>query len=485
MQTLTARVIRGGAWMLALNMSGRVVTAVRLLVLARLVAPLDFGLVGMALAVTTLLEAFSATGVQLALIQRRDRSRALFDTAWTVGLIRGAVLGLALVAAAPAVGAFFGSAELVPVVRAMALVPLLRGLTNIGVVELRRELNLRPYYLLHTAGVVADVCVAVPLALAGGSAWALVAGWLALTATRVVLSYVLHPYRPRPRLDPRHLRELFGFGRWVSVAAAIDWLLTDGVLVIVGKLFGIHVLGLYQMAWRLASLPTTEMTSVVGGVSLPAYAELQDSPGRLQRAYLRVLAVVALVAVPIGIGIVAYADELVRLLLGARWSDAVPILRALAVFGLLRTLAATVTPLLEGTGRSRRQAAIAGIEVLALAVLLVPLTRWWGPVGVAAAVTAGAAAGAVATLRALRRLLALGPWKVASVLAGPLVAALVAILPGLVLSPAPATASGVMHALGLSALLYVSALLGLDGLSRLSPRVAGPWGTGVWRRRRA
>jgi hypothetical protein len=104
---------------------------------------------------------------------------------------------------------------------------------------------------------------------------------------------------------------------------------------------------------------------------------------------------------------------------------------------------------------------------------------------VAAAVTAGAAAGAVATLRALRRLLALGPWKVASVLAGPLVAALVAILPGLVLSPAPATASGVMHALGLSALLYVSALLGLDGLSRLSPRVAGPWGTGVWRRRRA
>jgi O-antigen/teichoic acid export membrane protein len=165
MENLSDRVIRSGLWMVALNLTGRLLAVVRLLALARLLTPHDFGLVGIALLVISLFEEFSASGMHLALIQRKERARDLFDTAWTLGVIRGGVTAWLLVVLAPAVGTFFDSPNAVTVVRVMALVPFMRGLNNIGMVEFRKDLRFGPYYLLHTSGVVADLCVAVPLAL--------------------------------------------------------------------------------------------------------------------------------------------------------------------------------------------------------------------------------------------------------------------------------------------------------------------------------
>src|SRR5688572_4011442 len=139
METLSRRVIRGGMWVTALNLTGHLLGAARLLVLARLLSPHDFGLVGMAIVAISLFDSVTI-GLYLALIQRQDTSRELYDTAWTIGLIRGGFVCALLVVLAPAVGWFVGSEEAVSIVRAMAIVPLVRGLMNIGVVEFRKEL---------------------------------------------------------------------------------------------------------------------------------------------------------------------------------------------------------------------------------------------------------------------------------------------------------------------------------------------------------
>jgi O-antigen/teichoic acid export membrane protein len=178
MESLSGRVIRSGLWMAAMNLTGRVLGMVRLLVLARLLTPHDFGLFGISLVVLSLIDSFSDTGTQLALIRQPTRARDLFYTAWTLGPIRGGVIAGLTMILAPAVGTFFGSPEAVVIMRVMAFVPLIRGLTNIGIVEFRKELALRRHYLLNAVGVVADLCAAVSLALWLGNAWALVGGWL-------------------------------------------------------------------------------------------------------------------------------------------------------------------------------------------------------------------------------------------------------------------------------------------------------------------
>lgn len=384
---LTEKVVRAGEWMMATSATAWVLGFVRLMVLARLLTPHDFGLVGIALVIISLLESLSATGTYLFLIYRKEPSRDAFDSAWTLGLIRGVIIAVLVGGFAPSVATFFRSPEAVGIIRAMALVPLLRALTNIGMVEFRKELALGPYYLYHTLGILADLCVALPLAFWLQSAWALVAGWLAATSVRVVLSYTLHAYRPSLRLDSAQLREVGGYGRWVFGSTAIRWFLTFGVETVVGRLLGIGPLGLYHMAWRLTNLPATEVAQVVSYVTLPAYVKLQETPSRVQRGYLRVLKVVTLVAIPTAAVIVAHGEDFTRLLMGSRWLPMAPLVQVLAICGLLRAVEATVQPLFQGMGRPKLETVVAFLQLALLTVVLIPLTRRLGAIGAALTMT--------------------------------------------------------------------------------------------------
>jgi lipopolysaccharide exporter len=392
--------------MAALRATSRLLGTIRLLVLARVLGPHEFGVVGIAAVVISVFEAFATKGTQLALIHRRERARELFDTAWTLGLIRGGAAAGLMVVFAPAMGRFFDSPEAVAVVRVMALMPLIRSFTNLGVVEFTQELTLGPQYVLQTSGVVADLCVAVPMALWLGNVWALVAGWLALTAVQVVMSYVLHPYRPKVRWDRRQAGELFGYSRWIFGSTAIGWFVTDGVHAAVGKLVGAQALGLYQMAWRLAS-PTLQVSQVVSRVTVPAYAKLRDSPLRTRRAYLRILAAVALGAVPISVGIGLYGEDLVRVLLGERWRAIVPIVPILAGLGLVRSIGATAAPLFQAMGQPRSETFVAMVELGVAGALIGPLTLRMGPVGAAVAATTACVVGAAVALWRVSRVLEL------------------------------------------------------------------------------
>lgn len=480
METLSRRVIRGGLWVTALNLTGHLLGAVRLLILARLLSPHDFGLVGAAVVTISLFEPLGI-GINLALIPRRDEGRELFDTAWTLGLIRGGLVSALLAVFAPAVGRFVGSQEVAAIVRVMALVPLIRGLTNVGVVEFRKELTLRPYYLLHTSGVVAELCVAVPLALWLANAWALVGGWLAHVVVQVAMSYRLHSYRPALSLKWTHVRELLGYGRWIFGSLTIGWIITNGGHAVVGRLLGVQPLGLYHMAWRIAFLPTTEITGIIGNVTVAAYAKLQDTRTRVRLAYLRVLTAVALVTVPIAAGFGLYGADLVRLLLGSPWISIAVLVRILAVAALFRAIGTTAAPVLQGLDRPRLQTFSEFAELGVLVSLLVPLTLSMGPAGAAGAANAGALCGAAGSLWFVSRLLGIRPGQLVPILGSPLLACLpFVVLRGWVLGP-PDTLLGLAGAILISGVLYLAALVVLDrlGLCDLDPVI--PSRVRAWR----
>ena len=213
--SLTQRVVHAGFWALGLRITLRVLGTIRIIVLARLLAPADFGLMGIAMIMMAMLETFTETGFWAALVQRRGDIRPYLDTAWTVQVVRGLLTAGLLALAAPLLAAFFDAPGAITIIRVMAIVAFIKGLNNIGIVYFHKDLEFQKRFLFEVANVIPQVAVGIGLAIALQSVWALVFGSLAGALTGMVASYVLHPYRPRLRLEWTKARELYGFGKWV------------------------------------------------------------------------------------------------------------------------------------------------------------------------------------------------------------------------------------------------------------------------------
>lgn len=388
--TLSQRVVHAGFWAFALRIADRLFGLARTVILARLLAPEDFGLFGIALLALSMLETFSETGFNAAIIQKKGDVKPYLDTAWTVQVIRGFLLALLLLVIAPYVAMFFGEPGAASLVRALALVTVLRGLVNTGVIYFRKELEFHKEFIYMFSGTLVDLAVSIPAALILRNAWALIFGLVVGQFVRMVVSYLLHPYRPRPRLERARARELYTFGRWIFASHVLVFLLNHGDDMLLGKLLGATALGLYQMAYRLSNLPATELTHVISQVTFPVYSKLQDQLARVRQAYLQTLQVIAFISFPIAAGVAFLASDFTRVFLGGQWIPMVPAMQVLALWGLIRSISATTGPLFQGLGRPKIATILQLIRLAVLASCIFPLTTLWGMVGTAIAVVLSA-----------------------------------------------------------------------------------------------
>ena len=387
---LQQRTIRSGGWAFALRVVEQAFRLIRLGVIARILMPGDFGLLGIALLTMAALQTFSQTGFHAALIQKKENAEEYLDAAWTVSALRGLVLFAILFVAAPFAASFFDVAEATPIIRVVAISALLQGLTNVGVIYFQKELEFKKRFVLQAGGMLADLAVAVSAALILQSVWALVYGLLAGAVVRLILSYLIHPYRPRPRLDLAQARELFGFGKWVLAMAILTFLITQGDNIFVGRVLGVTLLGLYQMAYQISGMPAKEITAVISAVAFPAYSKVQDSLPSLREGYLKALQLTAFISFPLAGGIFVVAPEFTRTLLGDNWMPMVSAMQVLALWGLMASIGGTMGPLFMGVGRPDIPAKIGVLRLLVLGALIYPLSMEWGIAGTALAVVISA-----------------------------------------------------------------------------------------------
>lgn len=378
--------VKSGLWVFALRMLNRALGFIRTIILARLLAPEDFGLLGIALLSISMLETFSKTGFDSALIQKKENVESYLDTAWTVSALRGILLFFILLFSAPLIARFFNTPAAAQVIRVIALFTLLAGLRNIGILFFQKELEFNKQFSYEFSATLVDLTVAITLAFILRNVWALVWGGLAASLVRLVLSYVLHPHRPRMRIDREGFQELFGFGKWVLTSGILVFLVTQGDDILVGKLLGVTALGLYQMAYTLSNLPATEVTHMISKVTFPAYSKFQDDVPRLRQAYLRVLQLTAFVSFPLAGGILIFAPDFIRIFLGNKWIPMVPAVQVLVLAGLVRSIAATTGPIFHATGKPRIDTIWQIVRLLVLSTFIYPLTLRLGIFGTSIAV---------------------------------------------------------------------------------------------------
>jgi lipopolysaccharide exporter len=378
------QIARGSMWMVAARWGLRGVGLISTIVLARLLRPADFGVVAMAMVAMGFVRVFAETGQDLAVIRHANPTAEHFDTAWTMSVCAGFLVGLALIASAPLAGWYYHEPRVVPVIRMLALAPVIEGFNNVGVVAgFRRNLDFGNEFRFMMTRKLSVFVAVVPLALILRDYWALVWGILCGISFTAAASYWLHPYRPRFRLTK--LRELWSFSGWTQFAQIGDFLGNQADQIVVGGLAGALQMGAYNVASDLATAPTNELVMPAARVAFPVYAKLLHDPARLTRSYLDVLSIVAIVALSTGVGVGLVAPDMVAVVLGPKWAAAAPLMPWLAVGGGIFGLTLSVKIMVSVTGNARLNAMCSW----AFAALLLPATvvagLRWGVVGIAAA----------------------------------------------------------------------------------------------------
>lgn len=492
---LGRRTVSGGLWLLGQRLAVQLLAVAQTVILARLLAPRDLGVMGIALLAVRYGEVFTYTGYDYALVQKVDLSEADLHTAWAIMLGRRLLLAVGLFLLAAPLGGLFHEPEATPLLRALSLAQVMGGLSSLGPILALRELAYARFVAASLPALAIGFAVSVGLAFAWRNAWALACGYLAQTAAMCALSYCVHPHRPRLRVDVAAARQLTGYGRWMLASAVLNLVVTQGSDTACAWMFGPAALGLYQMASRFAFLPATQIGEVAASAALPSYARIQREPARLRGAFLRVLGLTAFVVLPLSVLIMGLGPALVGPVLGAKWLDAAPLLPVIAVAGLLAALQRTGTPLFLATGRPRAQFLMDGAGAAVVASLFYPLGRAFGPWGLGVAAALGGVAGLAVCCGGIRRWLGCGATELGRALLPPLcgAAAMLAILwaSGAPAGAAPTIAAGVpaialravvAGAAYLAALSACARLLGSANSAREALALAKEAALGLWPR---
>jgi O-antigen/teichoic acid export membrane protein len=365
----------------ALQLIGtKFIFVVRLVVLARLLSPDDFGLLVIAMIAIGVSNRLTDLEMIPTLVQSEREEDGLYDVAWTVGMVRAVAIGVFIYLCAPLIAELFSDPRAAALMRVLALQPMLEALASIRVVDFIRQRNFRSVTLIRLPTAVSNTVVAIALAPSLG-VWALVAGALAGPATSLLLSYVLAPYRPRISLNPEAAGSLIRFGRWIFLAG-IAALISSAILrLVISRQLGTVELGLYYLAASLAFIPSEVMSHVVGAVTFPLYSRLQDSRVDLARTFRSVLASLAALLVPPCFLLIALSPGLVEFALGEKLHGTVPIIQILGAVSIISLLGEIVAPILKGAGRPKGVAVIESVQAVILISVVGFFATKWGVTG--------------------------------------------------------------------------------------------------------
>jgi O-antigen/teichoic acid export membrane protein len=313
------------AWRLGMRILGLVST----LVLVRLIRPADFGIIALATSFMQTIDTMLTLGTEEAVIREPAPTRAFYDTAFTLNLLRGLSATLLVAALAWPATAFFADPRLGPVLLFVACLPLLDSAANIGTVDFRRDFAFHKEFAIMVLPKLCGITAAITAAALLHSYVAMLFGMGVNRFLRVVMSYVMHPYRPA--LSLKAWRGLAFYSAWT-------WLLSLAILVrdrsdslLLGRLMNTAAVGFYSVGAEVAALPTTELIEPLGRAAFSGFAagrQQQQNPGE---TFLRLIGGAALLTLPAGVGLSLIAAPIVALAFGPGWDQAVPVLRILSL----------------------------------------------------------------------------------------------------------------------------------------------------------
>jgi O-antigen/teichoic acid export membrane protein len=383
-KTLSQKAVAGTGWSGLATVVRQALSFGSVALLARLLGPSAYGLIGMATILTAFLSVFRDLGTTYAVIQRPNVSARLLSSLFWVNCGIGAVLCLIAIAISVPVAAFFHEPQLGGIVRALAVCFPLTSAGMMHYALLSREMAFKKIAIADLASAAAGYAVAIPAALWGFGVWSLVLSNIANAAVATGMYWKFSGWRPAWEFDREEVRSVARFSLNLSGFSLVNYFSRNADNLIIGRVLGSVELGYYQMAYNLMMYPIQNLTQVLGQVLFPAFARIQNDDERFRSAYIRSSMLLALITFPVVAGLWVVADPLIRTLLGRKWVPAILLFQILAPVGLVQSVQSSVGQIYVAKGRTDwmfRWGAYAGI----VCVISFLIGVRWGAVGVATA----------------------------------------------------------------------------------------------------
>lgn len=340
------------------------------IVLARLLSPDDYGLLGLTGIFTVVCTTLVNGGFSTALIRKKDASEDDFNTAFICNFGMSLLLYTVIYVCAPLIADFFGREELISLVRISSLGLIIGGLSMVQMARLTKKIDFKTQTKITIAATAASGATGIAMALAGFGVWALVAQQLASHTINTVLLYIYNKWFPCLRFSKNSFHNLFGFGWKMMVSALLDTIWKELYLVVVGKFYNPATLGQYTRSRHYAKLFSSNLTNVIQRVTYPVLSSIQDEPERMVSAYRRIIKTSMFISAISLFFIGAISEPLIYCMIGPKWHEASTYLPFICLASSLYPLHAINLNMLQVQGRSDL---FLGLEIIKKIIALAPL----------------------------------------------------------------------------------------------------------------
>jgi O-antigen/teichoic acid export membrane protein len=349
---LKQRALSGVSWSAVSLLLRQAVQIGISMVLARLLVPSDFGLIGMVLVFTGFAQYLNELGFGTALIQRPHIEERHCSSIFWLNLMLGMIITITLFIGAPFLAQFFNEPILVSLTRFISINFLIMPLILVQNALAKRRLDFRLLGIIDVLSILISGLSAIVLAFAGLGVWSL--AWQVLIASAVMAAgwWLVSRGHPHFTFDRAALAELWGFSSHMFGTNTLNYWVRNGDNLLVGKFLGETSLGLYTRAYSILLLPLGQVSTVVGRVLFPVLSKMQDNKPLVKRTYLRSIALIGCIFFPLTLGLFATADRFVLLLWGPKWTDVIPVFRIFCLAGTVQVIMITAAWIYQSQGRA-------------------------------------------------------------------------------------------------------------------------------------
>ena len=371
------KVIKNFFWRFAERCGAQIVTFIVSIVLARILAPEDYGQIALITVFTTIMQVFVDSGLGTALIQKKDADDLDFSSVFYFNFVVCLVLYVIMFMAAPIIAAFYNDLSLIPIIRVISLTIVISGVKGIQQSYVSRNMLFKRFFYATLGGTVFSAFFGIGLAYAGFGVWAIVAQQLSNTAIDTLILWLTVKWRPKKMFSWERLKALLSFGWKMLASALLDTVYGNIRSLIIGKLYSSADLAYYNQGDKFPTVIASNINASIDSVLLPTMASEQDNASRVKAMTRRAIKTSTYIMAPLMMGLAFCAEPIVRLVLTDKWLPCVPYLRIFCITYMFYPIHTANLNAIKAMGRSDLFLKLEIVKkIMGLTILL--LTMHWG-----------------------------------------------------------------------------------------------------------
>lgn len=389
MDNINTKAARGAKWYIIASFLQKGLSVLTMIVLARILDPSIFGLFALAFVAINGLTIFKSLGFDSALIQRETDIEVATHTAFFIFPAIGITLFIITYFSAPFIGIFFENKEIIPIIRALALIFIFDCLSKTPRTILQKELRYAKISFTEMCSAAIYSLISIILAIKGFGVWSLVVGYLAKTILNTTMFWSFAKYRPKLKFNKKIALEMYHFGKFIFLGSIVFFLRQNLNNILIGKFINISAVGIFTLALNISDFLFIYFVNKIDQVMFSAFSSIQSDSRKLIKSYLDLIKINALLILPFTFSVFLLSEPLINVIYGEKWLNVIPILKILVLVGFFRSFIVASGPLFLAKGKSKYPLILSTLQITIFIIFVPILARNYGIIAVSYIVLAG------------------------------------------------------------------------------------------------